>query len=91
LTKHIHDPLTAAVDDLKVEVCPKLIDNTHVIAPQVLPKPETKVKARMEKAKVTNKKTQIEKATSHLYDLENNSGPEKTLNINFGLYQMEDY
>ncbi len=45
----------------------------------------------MVKAKVTAKKSRLEKATSHLYDLEDSCGPEKTLNIDFGLYQMEDY
>ena len=50
------------------------------------------MKVRMVKAKVTVKKTsRLDKATSHLYDLEDSHGPEKTLNIDFGLYQMEDY
>jgi hypothetical protein len=45
----------------------------------------------MVKTKVTVKKSRLEKATSHLYDLEDSCGPEKTLNIDLGLYQMEDY
>jgi hypothetical protein len=45
----------------------------------------------MDKAKVTVKKSRLEKATSHLYDLEDSTGPEKVLNIDLGLYQMEDY
>ena len=45
----------------------------------------------MDKAKVTAKKSRLEKATNHLYDLEDSCGPEKQLNIDFGLYQMEDY
>jgi len=46
---------------------------------------------RMVKAKVTIKKSRLEKATSHLYDLEDSCGPEKMLDIDLGLYQMEDY
>ena len=45
----------------------------------------------MVKAKVTVKKTRLDKATNHLYDLEDTYGPEKALNIDLGLYQMEDY
>jgi hypothetical protein len=51
---------------------------------------ETK-KVRMEKAKMTPKKSRLDKATSHLYDLEDSHGPEKNLNIDLGLYQMEDF
>ena len=49
------------------------------------------MKVRTVKAKVTTKKSNLEKATNHLYDLEDHNGPEKTLKIDFGLYQMEDY
>ena len=45
----------------------------------------------MVKAKMTTKKSNLEKATNHLYDLEDCNGPEKTLKIDFGLYQMEDH
>lgn len=92
MTKHIHDPLSAAVDDLKVEVCPKLIDNTAVITtPHVLPETTEKIEKRMVKAKVTTKKCEIERLTNNLYNLENNTGPDKVLNIDLDLYQMEDY
>ena len=77
---------------IKVEVIPKIIDNTLVLAaPNVTRKPKGKIKVRMVKAKVTAKKSRLEKATSHLYDLEDSCGPEKALNIDLGLYQMEDY
>ena len=95
LTKHLHDdalknPL--CIDDLKIEVVPKIINPTMVLAaPSVTRKPKGKMKVRMVKAKVTPRKSRLEKATSHLYDLEDCSGPEKTLSIDFGLYQMEDY
>jgi hypothetical protein len=89
LTKHIHD---LAVEELKVEVMPKIIDNTMLLnAANITHKPKGKMKARMGKAKVTAKRSRLEKATSHLYDLENSVGPEKQLNIDFGIYQMENY
>jgi hypothetical protein len=89
LTKHIHN---LAIDELKVEVMPKIIDNTMVLnASNITQKPNGKIKVRMVKAKVTAKRSRLEKATSHLYDLENSVGPEKPLNIDFGIYQMENY
>jgi hypothetical protein len=90
LTKHVNDAL--GVDDLKVEVVPQIIDNTIVIgAPQIARKPKGRVKVRVVKARMTAKRSRLEKATGHLYDLEDNTGAEKPLNIDFGLYQMEDY
>ena len=99
MTKHLHDHIhddalkcPLGMDDVKVEVVPKIINNTMVIgAPNISRKPKEKMKVRMVKAKMTTKKSRLEKATSHLYDLEDSIGPEKTLNIDFGLYQMEDY
>ena len=80
------------IEDAKVEVTPKIIDNTLVLGgSNVMRKPKEKMKVRMVKAKVTVKKSRLEKATSHLYDLEDSCGPEKPLNIDFGLYQMEDF
>jgi hypothetical protein len=90
LTKHVHDAL--GVDDVKVEVVPQIIDNTMVLGePHIERKPKGKVKVRMVKAKVTPKRSRLERATSSLYDLEDSTGPEKPLNIDFGLYQMENY
>jgi hypothetical protein len=96
LTKHIHDDALKchlSVEDIKVEVVPKLIDNTLALgAPGIVCKPKGKMKVnRMVKPKVTAKKSRLEKATSHLYDLEDSCGPEKVLSIDLGLYQMEDY
>jgi hypothetical protein len=96
LTKHLHEDamkLNLSIEDIKVEVTPKIIDNTIVLGtPSVIGKSKSKMKVnRMVKAKVTVKKSHLEKATSHLYDLEDSCGPEKTLNIDLGLYQMEDY
>ena len=95
LTKILHEDglkLPLSIDDIKIEVAPKIIDNTLILgAPGVVSKPKAKMKNRMVKPKVTVKKSRLDKATSHLYDLEDTCGPEKTLNIDFGLYQMEDF
>ncbi len=90
MTKHPHDILN--VDELKVEVAPQIIDNTLVItAPHITRKPKGKMKVRVVKAKVTQRRSRLERATSHLYDLEDKATPEKHLGIDFGLFQMEDY
>jgi hypothetical protein len=95
LTKQIHDDLKLHLtEDAKIEVAPAIIDTPLVIAaPSITRKPKAgKVKVRMVKAKMaTPKKSRLERATSHLYDLEDNHGPEKALNIDLGLYQMEDF
>lgn len=95
MTKIINeDPLklNLLIEDAKVEVTPKIIDNTLVLGgSNVMRKPKEKMKVRMVKAKMTVKKSRLEKVTSHLYDLEDSCGPEKPLNIDFGLYQMEDF
>ena len=95
MTKHLHEdalkPL--GIDDVKIEVLPKALDQSMVIGGgQIVHKPKNKMKVRMVKSKMTVKKTsRLDKATNHLYDLEDSHGPEKPLNIDFGLYQMEDY
>ena len=94
LTKNIHDDLKCSLhlEDEKVEVTPQIIDNNLVISsPTVISKPKSDVKARMGKTKVTVKKSRLEKATCQLIDLEDYSGPERRLNIDLDLYQMEDY
>jgi hypothetical protein len=96
LTKHVHDEALKApfiMEDVKVEVVPKTIDNSMVIGgPYIVRKPKNKMNVRMVKNKVPVKRTsRLEKATQHLYDLEDAHGPEKPLNIDLGIYQMEDY
>ena len=91
---HVHDDLKCdlSVDDVKVEVAPKIIDDSIGIrSTHLIRKPKSKVKARMVKAKLTVKKSELEKTTSHLYDLEDSCVSEKTLDVDFGLYQMEDF
>jgi hypothetical protein len=94
LTKNIHDELKChlPLEDAKVEVAPQVINNTVMIgAPHVMGKPRVKGKNRMVKAKVTVKKSRLERTTSHLYDLEDSCTAEKTLNIDLDIYQMEDF
>ena len=95
MTKNIHDealkPL--GIDDAKLEVIPKIIDNSIVIGgPQIVRKPKNKMNIRMVKNKMPPKRTsRLEKATRCLYDLEAAHEPEKPLNLDLNLYQMEDY
>lgn len=95
LTKHLHEDILKplGIEDVKIEVVPKTIDHSMVIGGgQIVRKPKNKMKVRMVKSKMPVKKaSRLDKATNHLYDLEDAHGPEKTLNIDFGLYQMEDY
>ena len=95
LTKPLHEDALKSLDilDVKIEVVPKIIDNSMVIgSSQVIRKPKNKMKVRMVKSKVPNKRTsRLDKATAHLYNLEDTCEPEKPLNIDLDLYQMENY
>ena len=95
MTKQLHEESLRAlcIDDAKIEISPKIIDNSMIIGgSQIVRKPKSKMNVRMVKVKVPVKKTsRLAKATQNLYDLEDAHGPEKQLNIDFGLYQMEDY
>jgi hypothetical protein len=96
LTKHLQDETLKApftIEDAKIEVAPKIIDNSMVIGgTHIVRKPRNKMNTRMVKTKMPVKRTcRLEKATQHLYDLEDSHEPEKALNIELGLYQMEDY
>ncbi|MGA3060921.1 MAG: hypothetical protein ABSD92_11195 [Candidatus Bathyarchaeia archaeon] len=95
MTKNIHEEAlkSISIDDAKIEVCPKIIDNTLVIgSTRTVRKAKTKMSIGMVKNKVPVKRTsRLEKATQHLYDLEAIHEPEKPLNIDLGLYQMENY
>ncbi len=90
MTKHLHDELKCSLTVEDVKVAPQQFDNTELVldASIVVGKPKTK---RMVKAKVIPKKSKLETATSNLYDLEDSHGPEKCLNIDLGLYQMEEF
>lgn len=96
LTKQLHDEAlkpNLTIGDVNVEVVPKMNDNSVLIGDaQIVHKPKGKMKVRMVKNKMPVKRTsKLERATRRLYDLEDIHEPEKTVNIDFGLYQMEDY
>ena len=100
LTKH-DDLLKCRIDEnfdtAKLEITPQLIDNTLQLCVQdcALFEPSEITAAVSPKKHVMKtrptKKTLLEKATHHLYDLENCHVAEKTLNIDLELYQMEEY
>ena len=80
----------------KIELTPQLIDNTtHIHTPNYIHlNTNNKTNTAVQPKKQTTKtKTQLEKATSKLYDIENyhNTTTEKTINIDLDLYQMENY
>jgi hypothetical protein len=104
LTKHLPEDalkchLDENLDDAKIQVVPQLVDNTLPLCAPGVPvgvgvdaavQPK-KPKVRMVKTKMTTTKSRLEKATSQLYDLESGCAPEKVLNIDLDLYQMENY
>jgi len=99
LTKHddlLKCRIDETFDDAKIEITPQLIDNTlHLCTPECdlfdsEIRPVVALDNCLSKPKMTNR-AQLEKATHYLYDLENCATTEKVLNIDLGLYQMEDY
>ncbi len=96
MTKPLHEDALKApigIDDCKVEMTQKMLNNVMLIGgDEIVCKPKAKVKPRMAKSKAPVKRiSKLSKATASLYDLENTHSPEKPLNIDFGLYQMEEY
>jgi hypothetical protein len=95
LTKTLNDELKCPIspEDVKVEIRPIIIETPMLIAAPCIDykrKPR-KAKVRMVKNKMATKKSRLEKVTSYLYDLDDCQVPEKNLNIDLGLYQMEDF
>jgi hypothetical protein len=81
-------PIDENLDITKIEINPQLVDNTlHICTP--LCNLDTENITLQPKNCTT--KTQLEKATNQLYNIENYTTPEKVLNIDLDLYQMEDY
>ena len=94
LTKVLQDDAvksTITIEDVKVEMLPKLIDNSSLVcSTPLVAKHERKVRVRTAKSQVSARRSRLSKATAHLYDLEEAHEPEKQLNVDFGLYQMEE-
>jgi hypothetical protein len=94
LTKQLHDEaLKLPLENCKVEITPKILDTPIIITAQtMLPKSSAHLKAHTAKPKMAAKRTSnLAKAVKQLYDLESGDASEKTLNIDLGLYQMENY
>jgi hypothetical protein len=94
LTKQLHDEALKShltLEDAKITVIPKMIDNSIIINAKNI-HPQGKVQVKMTKPKVaTVKRSRLDRITQNLYDLECGNEPEKKLNIDLDLYQMEDY
>jgi hypothetical protein len=95
LTKHIHDEtlkLSLTLENPKIEITPKIIDNTMLIRSTGVVQPKKNIKVHMTKRRVATKKTsRLQEATRQLYDLEASADTEKPLHIELDLYQMENY
>ena len=96
MTKHLHDDalkMHLTLEYPKVEVVPEMIDNRMVIrGSHINAQPNNNLKINLVKPKVAVKRSsRLEKATGHLYDLEAHKEPEKQLNIDLDLYQMENF
>jgi len=84
-------PLDENLNNLKIELMPQLTDNNsnlHLCNTNCLHIDQDKIVIQHKKSTT---KTQLEKATNQLYNIENHNIAEKTLNIDLDLYQMEDY
>ena len=105
LTKHIHDETLAklplSLEDVEANV--NILESSalglcgghvgtaksfHAVAPET-----TMVKSTLSRAKIVSAKSRLVRALHKLYDLEFDSTPEKTLNVDLraDLYQMENY
>jgi hypothetical protein len=95
LTKHLHDEalkLNLTIEDPKIEVVPKIIDNTNAIFSAHAVQPKKTHTAHIVKPTMAPKKTsKLQQATRQLYDLEASNETEKPLKIDLDLYQMESY
>ncbi len=95
MTRHVHDETLKSplnVDDVKVEVVPKILDNSLAIAgARLIPEPVSELNAQTVKPKATAKKSKLGRALSQLYNLEVGNKPDKILNLDLDLYQMENF
>ena len=99
MTKHVtHEEALRCPLDLedagKVgEGLSKLLENNALVigSSQVNLVEDSKLKIPLVKARKSVKKSRLGKATEKLYNLESCGPLEKPLNVDLGLYQMEDY
>ena len=64
---------------------------TSMFTPKAFPEEQPSLKVPRVAKKACPKKTRLASVTQKLYDLESCNEPEKPLNIELDLYQMEDY
>lgn len=71
----------------------KLLENNALVigSAQVSVLQNSKLEIPLGKARKTVRKSRLGKVTEKLYNLEPCNVPEKPLNVDLGLYQMEDY
>lgn len=76
---------------VNLDVCKLMEDNVaKLCSPQILVEQEPTVKiVRVKKARSTRSK--LSRVTQRLYDLDSGCKPEKPLNIELNLYQMETW
>jgi hypothetical protein len=90
LTKNLHDEVlkcSLTVEDQALKI-PKIKSGLFVDDCFVEPKGKLKIEGDKQKMKA---KSSIDKVTGQLFNLECGSEPENTLNVDLGIYQMEDY
>jgi hypothetical protein len=66
-------------------------DALAIHSSSVRPEHEGKRRRALGKAKVSLLKSRLGRIMRGLYDLESDNEPEKPLNVDFGLYQMENF
>ncbi len=82
------------LEDPKIDTCVTslLEKNTTVVSKTRVDLPEENVvKIPLPRSRRILKKNKLAKITERLYDLEPHGSPERSLNIDLDLYQMEDY
>jgi hypothetical protein len=78
----------------KVDLDVRKLVEENVVAmfiPKSFPEEQTKLKVSHVVKKACPKRSRLARVTQRLYDLESCNEPEKPLNVELDLYQMEDY
>lgn len=99
LTKQVSDEaavkchVTLEGTNKMVENTAKMVDITALVVcgAQVDPEQEGKCKRDMVKARLGLLRSRLGKIMQRLYNLESSGEPEKPLNVDLDLYQMENY
>lgn len=99
LTKQVSDEaavkchVTLEGANKMVEDNAKMVDVTALVVcgAQLNPEGEGKPKLALVKARMGSLRSRLGKIMGKLYNLESNGEPEKRLNVDLDLYQMENY